>query len=129
MGLRVVLSQEGQGHAFLTAEEVEEAIQMVARGKNPENPVKKSKREDRKSLPSCMGESMNYILECIICRNQDRRRAYLGETSNSPQVRFVEGAGTMIMEELGRTAPELWNGCVRDRTACFVRDKEFGQHK
>ena len=35
-----------QGRGFLAAEEVEEAIQMVARG---ENPLKKVKREDRKS--------------------------------------------------------------------------------
>ena len=48
-----------QGRAFLAAEEVEEAIQMVARG---ENPVKKVKKEDRKSLPSCIVKGMNYIL-------------------------------------------------------------------
>ena len=62
---------------------------MVARG---ENPVKKVKREDRKSLPSCTGEGMNYILECVTCRNQERRRAYLGEKSRSTYQRGREHA-------------------------------------
>ena len=62
---------------------------MVARG---ENPVKKVKREDRKSLPSCTGEGMNYILECVTCRNQERRRAYLGEKSRGMYQRGREHA-------------------------------------
>ena len=75
-----------QGRAFLAKEEEEEALRLVANGEDPgnvQNKAKKAKQDSRKSLPSCTSEGSNYILECISCRGQDKRRVYLGETSRS----------------------------------------------
>ena len=76
-----------QGRAFLAQEETEEATKLVAGGESPEKAKRKAKAGERKA---CTSEGNNYILECITCRKEDVRRAYLGETSRSPYQRGKE---------------------------------------
>ena len=47
-------------------------------------------REDRKLLPGCTSEGCNYVIECLTCRREGRRRRYYGETSRSPHQRGNE---------------------------------------
>ena len=37
-------------------------------------------KEDRKSKPRCTQEGCNYVLECLPCRKQGKRRQYYGVT-------------------------------------------------
>ena len=56
----------------------------------PSNGKKVRKAEDKVALPSCTTESVNYIIECMACRKQDRKRVYHGETRRSPYQRGKE---------------------------------------
>ena len=42
------------------------------------------------SLPGCTSEGCNYVIECLPCRKQGKRRRYYGETSRSPHQRGNE---------------------------------------
>ena len=48
------------------------------------------KAEDKIALPSCTTEGVNYVLECMACRNQERKRTYFGDTGRSPYQRGKE---------------------------------------
>ena len=73
-----------QGRAFLAKEEEEEAIKLVTgEGKKEKRNPDPSRKPDRKSVPSCTGEGMNYCIECVSCRKEGLRRIYVGETSRS----------------------------------------------
>ena len=76
-----------QGHLLLAAEAEEEAMKMAG---NTDTITTKTKKEERISLPSCTGEGANYCIECLTCRQEGRRRLYLGETSRSPYQRGAE---------------------------------------
>lgn len=75
--------------AFLAWEADEEAIQILSLEGTP---IKKTKSDDRLSLPSCTSEGRNYILECITCRKEDRKKVCLGETSRNTFQRGREHA-------------------------------------
>ena len=75
-----------QGRLVLAAEAEEEASKMLDKTQK----VEKTRKEDRKSLPSCTSEGANYSLECLTCRRQGGRRIYYGETSRSTYQRGVE---------------------------------------
>ena len=49
-------------------------------GGEQSNRKKVWKAEDKIALPSCTTEGVNYALECMACRNQERKRTYFGET-------------------------------------------------
>ena len=67
-----------QGRAFLAEEETEQSLKLVTGEGTPTKG-----KPDRKAIPSCTGEGMNYCIECISCRKQGLRRIYIGETSRS----------------------------------------------
>ena len=69
-----------QGRIILAAEAEEEAMVMLDAGSKFS---KKTKPEERKSLPSCTGEGRNYIIEGLTCRKEGIQKVYLGETSRS----------------------------------------------
>ena len=48
------------------------------------------KGEDRKSLHGCTSEGCNFVIECLTCRREGKRRRYYGETSRSPYQRGQE---------------------------------------
>merc|ERR1712112_312225 len=46
--------------------------------------------EERKAHPSCTSEGINYIIECLTCRQNGVRRKYCGESSRSGYQRGAE---------------------------------------
>ena len=46
--------------------------------------------KDKRALPSCTGESKNYVVECLPCRRNGVQKLYFGETSRSGYQRAVE---------------------------------------
>ena len=73
---------------ILAAEAEEEAAKMLDKTEK----VIKTRKEDKKSLPSCTSEGANYSIECLTCRRQGVRRIYQGETSRSTYQRGAEHA-------------------------------------
>ena len=74
-----------KGRRILGAEEAEDTIRIADGHQVPKRTI-----EDKIALPSCTGEGVNYLLECVRCRREGKVRRYYGETSRSGFQRGVE---------------------------------------
>ena len=74
-----------KGRRILGAEEAEDTIRIADGHQVPKRTI-----EDKTALPSCTGEGVNYLLECVRCRREGKVRRYYGETSRSAFQRGVE---------------------------------------
>ena len=63
-----------QSRGLLAAEEEDESAKMLDKSLGKEV-VKRRSPEDRKAIPSCTSEGVNYIIECYTCRRNGLRRA------------------------------------------------------
>ena len=52
--------------------------------------IMKMPKKEQIALPGCTAEGIVYILECLTCRHQGRKRQYVGETSRSGYQRGKE---------------------------------------
>merc|ERR1712240_356733 len=62
---------------------------VTGQGAPPPRKRKEGEKDDT-ALPICTRESINYVLECISCKEKGIRRVYWGESSRSGNERGVE---------------------------------------
>ena len=99
--------------ADLPPQEIEETEYSIEGGGVQETSREVKEVETIIFIPSTPDSILKTSLQ-----NQDNQ---IAQATNTPQVRFVERAGTTIMEELGRT--NLWppNGSAQGKTAFRAR--------